>query len=220
MTKSKKSRNYFHIVLIAAVLVLLGLWLRENEMRVSAQSKLSNLEMKSTTVINEKGEAIADLSTQLGEMQANLQKNTEDYTGRLGDKDQQILKMEEDQRLAQAEYEGDLQEKTAAYTDLEAQMKADAERSGEALKKKNTELSEMGEELRKTTERLAKALKDKERAESENYDLKQQSTSGERKLDKLREDNRRLESLVKVCAQPAPDTAEGVPSAGLTAKSN
>lgn len=195
-----KKNNSLLIAFIVVIVALLFLWLRENEMRVSAQSKLANLEFKATSVINEKGEAIADLSTQVGEMQARLQQTTDEAVAAVADRDALIQKMEEDARVAAAEYE-----KTLAG--LETKMQEDSKRSDEALKKKNTELSEMGEELRKTTERLAAVLKEKEKAESESYDTRQQMSASQRKLDKLRDDNKRLEALAKVCVEPT--TADG-----------
>ncbi len=194
-------KNYIHMVLIVALLVLLALWLRENEMKVAAQSKLTNLEFKATSVINEKGEAIADLSTQVGEMQAHLQQTTEEAATALADRDMQILKMEEEARVAQEEHE-------SAIALMQKEMEETSEKYDTSLKKKNTELSELGEELRKTTERLAASLKEKEKTESENFDLKQEVASLGRRIAKLNEDNRHLEALAKI--GEAPPTADSV----------
>ena len=184
-------------VLIAVILALLFLWLRENEMRVAAESKLSNLQYKATSTINEKGEAIADLSTQVGEMQAHLQQATEESNEAITDRDAQIAKLNEDARIASAEHE-------AALAALEADMKKNTEKYDAALKKKNTELSGIGEELRKTTERLAAALKEKEQVESKNYDIQYELSALRRRAEKLNADNKRLEALSKIYEQAPP----------------
>ena len=111
-----------------------------------------------------------------------------------------MIARNEEAQIAQADHQ-------AKTTELETTLQQNSEKSDAALKKKNTELSEMGEELRKTTERLAAALKEKEQALSESYDLKQQVSAVDRKMDKLRDDNRRLEALAKVCVEPS--TADG-----------
>ncbi len=205
-------KNKFYIALILGILTLLVLWLRENEMRVKAESRYANIQDKATSVINEKGEAIADLSTQLGEMQANIQQKTEEFTSVLGDKDAEIAKLIEDARIAAAEVVVATEEKNKNITALENEIKETTQKYDAALKKKNKELSEMGEELRKTTERLATALKDKEKAEAESYDRTQEAAQSAKKIAKLSEDNRHLEALAKLAEQKNQilDTAEGV----------
>ena len=208
-------KNKLIIFFILVILGLLVLWLRENEMRVKAESGYANIKDKATSVINEKGEAIADLSTQVGEMQAHIQQKSEDFAGTLGEKDAEIAKINEDTRIAAAENEATVFEKNKNITDLEAEIKQTTEKYDTALKKKNKELSEMGEELRKTTERLALALKDKEIAEAQSYDSAQKTAQAAKKITKLADDNRRLEALSKACAQQTqiPDTAEGTAKA-------
>ena len=181
-------------------------------MRVRAESKMASVTEKAASVINEKGEAIADLSTQVGEMQAHQQQTLEEYTTALTERDGTLAKMTEDASIAKAELEAIVKQKDESYTALETEMKTASDKADASLKKKNKELSDIGEELRKTTERLATALKDKERAESENYDLVQEAAISARKLAKLSEDNRKLEALLKSNAEKAavPDTAEGV----------
>jgi chromosome segregation ATPase len=204
-------KNKFFIVLIAAILILLVLWLRENELRVKAETGYAKIQDKATSVINEKGEAIADLSTQLGEMQAHIQQRTEEFTGALTERDEAIAKLTEDARIAKAEHEAALQEKDKNIAGLESEMKASTAKYDAALKKKNKELSGIGEELRKTTERLATALKDKENAEAESYDRAQEAAQNAKKIAKLTEDNRHLEALAKLAEQKnaLSDTAEG-----------
>jgi chromosome segregation ATPase len=200
-------------LILAAVIIGMGfLWVRENEMRVSAQSKLEQIQSKAATVLNEKGEVIADLSVQLGEMQAGLQQTTEDFTAAVQDRDERISMITENARIAAAEAEEALVEKTGQISKVQNEMKAEQEKADAALKKKNAELSEMGEELRKTTERLAAALKEKEAAESENYDMKQSVNDADRRMEKLRDDNRRLEALAKICvgsSSASSETADG-----------
>lgn len=191
--------------------MLLVLWLRENEMRVKAETGYAKIQDKATSVINEKGEAIADLSVQVGEMQARLQQSSEEFTSALAEKDAEIAKINEDARIVAAEGVAAIEEKNKNITGLETEIKETTVKYDSALKKKNKELSEMGEELRKTTERLAAALKDKEMAESENYDLAQEAAQSAKKIAKLAEDNRHLEALAKIAEQKSqiPDTAEG-----------
>ena len=202
-----KKRNNLVTALVVAVLALLFLWLRENEMRVAAEARLTNLRFKATSVINEKGDAIADLSTQVGDLQANLQKTTEEYNNTVADRDTQIRELNDRSRQETADHAAAIETKDQNIGALEEEMKQSAERYDASLKKKNTELSGMGEELRKSTERLAAALKDKEKTESENYDLKQSVSRLERKVGKMIEENSRLEGLSKL--REAPATADG-----------
>lgn len=208
-------KNKLFIALIAGILVLLVLWLRENELRVKAEAGYAKIQDKATSVINEKGEAIADLSTQIGEMQAHLQQKTEEFTAALNERDEQIAKLTEDARIESAEHEANIQEKDKSIAGLEGEIKETTAKYDAALKKKNKELSEIGEELRKTTERLATALKDKETAEAESYDRAQEAAQDAKKIAKLSEDNRHLEALAKLAEQKSllPDTAEGTAKA-------
>jgi chromosome segregation ATPase len=209
--------NKLGFFLVAVIIGLAFLLVRENEMRVSAETKLSNLQFKATATINEKGDTISDLSTQLGEMQASLQRTTDEAVAAIGERDQTIASLHEEAQIAAAEHKAELEERDKFIAGLDADIKDKAEKYDAALKKKNTEITELSEQLRKNTERLAAALKEKEKIESETYDAKQRAEAAERKVEKLREDNRRLEALVKVCVETpaAPDTAD-IPPVSVT----
>jgi chromosome segregation ATPase len=180
----------FILSLFVVILALLFLLLKENEAKVAAETKLNNLQFKATSVINEKGNAISDLEAQ---------QTIEEYTAALAERDAHIAKMNEDLQLRTAQHEEAILDKEKNISGLESQIKEQADKQAAAMKKKSGELSEIGEELRKSTERLAKALKQKEELESDNGDLEAQVAEFNRRIEKLNQENKRLEGLAKVC---------------------
>src|SRR5262245_12890607 len=116
-----KRAGIVEIVLAAALIGLIFLWLRENEMRASAQKKLDALQTKTASVLNEKGEVIADLSVQVGELQASMQKSTEEYSAQVQDREEQIAMLNENSRIAEAESEAALKQKDDSIASLETE---------------------------------------------------------------------------------------------------
>ena len=80
-------------ILIAYTLLLIGLLfflLKENEAKMAALSQLKNTQYKAATTINEKGNAISELETQVAEQEAGLQKTLEDHAKETAEKNEEI----------------------------------------------------------------------------------------------------------------------------------
>ena len=187
----------------AVIVGLLFLLLRENEAKVAAQNQLNNLQFKATSVINEKGNAINELESQVGEYQTNLQDCQETCEKAIAAKNDQIQQMNADFEVKSGQHAEEVVQKNKAISGLEEQMQQTRDGFDKQLKKKNTDITEMGEELRKTTERLAKSLKKQESLESENYNLQTQVDGLERQLTAVKSEKVRLETQVKA-AQDKP----------------
>ena len=170
-----------------AVLALLFVLLRENEAKVSAQNQLKNIQFKTTTVINEKGNAINELETQLTELQVKQQEDGENYEKMLAAKSQEMDQMAADAEAKAQQYEEDIRQKAKVIEDTETASKENSERYEKSLQKKSADMSEMGEELRKTTERLAAALKKQEKDEAENFELSRKITELEKEIRALKD---------------------------------
>ena len=173
-------------------MALLFLLLRENEAKVAAQTQLNNIQFKATSVINEKGNAINELETQLTELQVKLQDAEEAHQKELAVKTEEYNKLTADMGVKAAQYEEVIVQKNKNLEETEAEAKANSERFDKELKKKNAQISEMGEGLRKTTERLAESLKKVENTEAENFSQRQAIAALEKQLQTFKEEQARL----------------------------
>ena len=191
------SKNKVLIALTVAVIALLFLWMRENEGRVAAEAQLKNLQFKATTVINEKGNAISELETQVGEAQAKMQAMREQSDEALSAKDQEMAAFKAETERKQAQYEEEIHQKDQALNSLEANLKDTTARFDGELKKKNADIADLGEQLRKTTERLAATLKKQQSLESENLNLRAGGEGLERQVQALKAEKTRLEIEAK-----------------------
>ena len=164
---------------------------------MASQARLKNVQFKAASVINEKGNAINELETQVAEYQSKLQAALENHQKELAAKNEEADKLKADfvQRSAQAEET--ISRKNENINDLETRSKENSERFDSTLKKKNADLAEMGEELRRTTERLAKLLKKQESLESESFARQARIESLERQLQGLKNDRTRMETQLK-----------------------
>ncbi len=182
------------VVTISALLFLL---LRENEAKVAAQTLLRNIQYKATSMINEKGNAINELETQLAEFQSKLQETEETSQKVLAAKAEEFNQLVADSETKMQQHQEELQLKNKNIDDLENEIKQNTESFDKKLKKKNSEISGMGEELRKTTERLATCLKKQETIEAENSSQQGKIAEFEKQIQKLKNEQTRLEGLLK-----------------------
>ena len=199
-----KNKTLFFCV--GVIIVLLFFLLRENEGRIVAESQFKNIQFKAASVINEKGNAISELETTVGENQAKMQQMQEESEKTLAEKNEEMSKTAADfeQKAAQAEEE--INQKIKSIADLETQMKENSDRFGKTIKKKNAELSEIGEELRKTTERLAQTLKKQETLESENFSRQTQLENLQRQVQSLKDAKAHADAEAKAAQEkPVPN---------------
>ena len=189
-------KNKLTLFFGAVILALLFLLVRENEAKVASQTQLNNIRYKATSVINEKGNAINELETQLTEMQVKLQDTEEAYQKELAAKLEEYNKLVMDTDTKAAQYEEVILQKNQNLEAAEAEAKTNSERFDKELKKKNAQISEIGEALRKTTERLAGALKKIETTEAEIFSLRQKIAKLEKQVRTLLDEQTRLAALV------------------------
>lgn len=190
-------KNKISVFLAAPIIVLLLLLLRENEAKIAAETKLKNVQFKTTSVLNEKGNAINELETQLTELQVKLHETEENDQKALAAKTEEMEKLSADFEIKTRQRDEEIQQKNKNIDDLENEIKQNSDRYNAALKKKNVEISGLGEELRKTTERLAASLKKQEAIESENFNLQQKMVELTKQIQKLQSEQTRLEGLLK-----------------------
>lgn len=152
-------------VSVAAALVFFAmvfLWLRENEMRVSAEKKYQDMKFKLDAQSNEQANLANELELKIGEAEGKLADTVARYTRDMNEKEAVVSQLSSERDDLTAE----LKRTSDQFTQYQAKSRELEANYAKQINAKNSEISELGAQLKEQAVKLETLYKEKASLES------------------------------------------------------
>ncbi len=204
VNKSKVAIGFLLFLILGLVLLLV----RENEGKVSAETKLNDMKYRMESTASEKDSLINELKNTIHDLETKIADLTAKHEADMTEKASEIQGLHGNLDEASKKYDSMVGEKAAEMTDLEAKSKAQADRMNGLVKEKSAKIGELGGELEKASARYAVLLKEKESVEARAISAEADIASLKSDLKKVEREKERLNAAIQALtkkAEPAHD---------------
>ena len=197
------------IVIASLGFLALGLTLllvRENEGRVSAETKLNDLKYRMESATNENDNLILELRGTIHDQEVKAADMNEKHRIETIAKSAEIEELQTKSDEAQKRHESMISDKDSEIADAQSKAEAEADRYELALNQKSDRVKDLGTQLEAASKRYTALLKEKESLEAKSLSLEQDLATAKNEHKKLQRENDRLTESLKVLLTPKPDT--------------
>ncbi len=192
------SKNKIIVGILSFAVVGLGLLLlRENEGRVSAETKLNDLKYRLETTSTENENVVLDLKGNIHDLEVKIAEMTDKHAAELNEKDGQIADLKRGMEEGAVKYDQTVKEKDLEISDVKSGAQADSERLNQVIKDKSVKIGDLGGELEKASSRYSLLLKEKEALEAKTISYEADISSLKNDLKKANRDNERLSASLE-----------------------
>lgn len=154
---------------VAAALIFFGmvfLWLRENELRVSAEKNYHDLKFKLETETNEQANLANELQARIGDTENRLAETTAKYAADMSQKEAQVAAVTTERDSLDAQ----LKQANDTFNQFQAKSKEIESQYESQVNAKNKEVSELGGQLKEQAVKLETLYKEKASLEAKLMD--------------------------------------------------